>query len=79
MFSLSILVPTGAKVPKVADGAQRSIPYVFDTRATTNMMANIAIPMGDSSTFKKMLRKKAGTAICVHLFGSPAEHLTFHF
>ena len=55
------------------DGTQRSIPYVFDVRGTTNMMANIAIPMGDSSTFKKMLRKKAGAAICVCLFGSTSR------
>lgn len=58
-FSFSIFPLIAFKVPKVKNGSQREIPYVFETKASVSMMANIAMPMGESATFKKMLKKKA--------------------
>lgn len=57
--SLSPIGRVEAKVPSLATGAHRQIPMPFLVPSDRAAMANLTIPMEDSVTFKKMMRKKA--------------------
>ena len=59
--SLSV-APIGrvkAKVPSLATGAHRQIPTPFLVPSDRAAMANLTIPMEESVTFKRKMRKKA--------------------
>ena len=48
------------QVPSIGTGAHRQIPSPFLAPAARAAMANVTIPMGESVTFKRLLKKKVG-------------------